>query len=120
MKIYNYEKEYWLISDVAEKYKEKIGLKFKNNRFVYVESYKNFKESNEVSPHEYIFNLSKKTNIIYRMHNNIKKALAGEIEIGYTNRIILTYVIKEFEETFKEILERFDVEFLTLERKEND
>lgn len=116
MRIYNCEKEYWLISDVMEKQKEKMGIKFKNSRFAYVESYTNFFRAKELEPHEYLFDNNKRTNIIYRMHNNMTKVMKEEIEYGYTNRIILSYLIREFEETFKEILEKFDVEFLSISK----
>ena len=120
MRIYNCEKEYWLISNVMENQKEKSGIKFKNNKFIYVEAYKNLYKAKEVEPHEYLFDNNKRTNIIYRMHNNISKAIKEEIEVGYTNRIVLSYLVKEFEETFKDVLKKFDVEFLAIENKEND
>lgn len=118
MKIYKYKngEEYLLVPDViAGLDEDNYGMRWGRGRFALNEIY--FQHADvEVPAYEYLFDNNKKTNLIYRIHKSMRTYVKHKKYSGSTTAKCVIFAIKEFEETFKEVLEKFDVEFLAINK----
>lgn len=113
MKIYKNDGDYWLIPDVVKEKKKKGGIRYSNGRFAM--NYSCYLPSAEEVPiHELLFDQSKKTNIVFRMHKHMGNIVRNENYTNGNTKTTVLFAVKEFEESFKDILKRFDVEFLAV------
>lgn len=114
MKIYRKGKIYFLIPDVIIN-KRMAGLRWEKGRFAINLIHEIF-QSEEVNRHEYLFDNSKTTNIIWCIHRNMRSIINNETYVGSSTKTAVLYSIKEFEETFEDILRKFKAEFLTIDK----
>lgn len=112
MKLYKKGNIYFLIPEVIID-KRMAGLRWEKGRFALNVIYEMF-ESDEVEPHEYLFDNYKTTNVIWCIHRSMRNIVNNERYIGSSTKTAVLYSIKEFEETFEDILRKFKADFLTI------
>lgn len=116
MKIYRVGRDYFLVPDVIKN--QGSGIRYSKSRFT-MQCY-DLSKAEEVPMYEYLFDDKKTSNIIWCIHRGMRSIIEKRRFANSNTHTMVAFAIREFEETFKEILEKFNAEFLTLERKEND
>ncbi len=118
MRLYKKNNTYFLIPDVIIN-KRMAALRWEKGRFAINLISEMFK-SEEVNRHEYLFDNSKTTNVIWCIHRSMKNIVKNENYVGSSTKTTVLYSIKEFEETFEDILRKFKAEFLTIKEEINE